>query len=96
MRDQLAHLATAANQHTLGIIPQRRVVTTFPVHGFSLFDDRLVVAGMRHASVLVGDEASVAEYVAWFAKLEGLAVFGDEVRDVIAAVAREYRAQDGR
>ena len=93
MRDQLAHLATAANRHVLGVIPQQQEVSTFPTHGFSLFDDRLVVAGMRHASVLIGDAASVAEYVAWFAKLESLAVFGDEVRDVIAAVAREYRAE---
>ncbi len=45
--------------------------------------------------MLIGDEASVAEYVAWFAKLKSLALFGDEVRDVITAIAHEYRAQDG-
>jgi hypothetical protein len=93
MLDQLSHLATAANHHTLGIIPQHQAVTTFPVHGFGLFDDRLVVIGLRHASVLVGDDASVAEYVAWFAKLEALAAFGDKARDVIATVARDYRAE---
>jgi len=92
MRGQFAHLAEAAGRYRVGVIAQRQVVTTFPVHGFGLFDDRLVVAGMRHAAVLIGDAASVAEYVAWFAKLEGLAVFGAEAQDVIATVARDYRA----
>lgn len=95
MPGQLSHLTEAVARHRVGIIPQRQVVTTFPVHGFSLFDDRLVVAGMRHASVLVGDAAGVAEYTAWFIKLEGLAVFGDEARSVITAVARSYQAESG-
>jgi transcriptional regulator with XRE-family HTH domain len=96
MLDQLAHLAASTNHHRLGVIPQSRVVSTFPVHGFGLFDlspARLVVVGLRHASVLIGDDASVSEYVEWFAKLEGLAVFGDKALDVIAAVARDYRAE---
>jgi transcriptional regulator with XRE-family HTH domain len=93
MPGQLSHLASAAARHRIGIIPQRQVVTTFPVHGFSLFDDRLVVAGMRHASVLVGDAASVVEYAAWFTQREGLAAFGDEAGRVISAVAESYRAE---
>jgi transcriptional regulator with XRE-family HTH domain len=94
MREQLD--ALAAQAHRLGIIPQSRTVTTFPVHGFGLFDDRLAVVGLRHATVLVGDAGSVAEYVAWFAKLADLAVFGDEAREVIRAVAASYAAlEDG-
>lgn len=99
MREQLAHLAAVANHHRVGVIPQRQTVTTFPVHGFGLFglpSGPLVTIGLRHATVLVGDEPSVAEYAEWFARLEGLAVFGDEVRDVIATAAREYRAEGER
>jgi transcriptional regulator with XRE-family HTH domain len=93
MRDQLAHLGEAAGRYRLGIIPQFRVVTTFPVHGFGLYDRRQVLVGLRHGSELVGDSAAVAEYVAWWQKLESLAVFGGEAQDVIATVARDYQAE---
>ena len=55
MVEQLAHLSAAAGRYRAGVIPQRHTVSTFPTHGFGLFDDRLVVAGMRHASVLMWD-----------------------------------------
>jgi transcriptional regulator with XRE-family HTH domain len=93
MRDQLARLAEAAGRLRVGIIPRRRVVSTFPTHGFGLYDRRQVVVGLRHGMELIGDAAGAAEYVAWWEKLEGLAVFGAEAQDVIAAVAREYRAE---
>jgi transcriptional regulator with XRE-family HTH domain len=92
MRAQLGRLAEPDTRYRLGVIPQRQVVTTFPVHGFRLFDDRLVVIGKRHGAELIGDQATVRIYVEWFAQLEGLAVFGDEAREVIAAVAASYRA----
>jgi transcriptional regulator with XRE-family HTH domain len=95
MREQLAHLSAAAGRYRAGVIPQSHTVSTFPTHGFALFDNRLVVAGMRHASVLIGDAASVAEYVAWFATLEGLAVFGEQAQRVIEAVAKSYRQGGG-
>lgn len=96
MPEQLAHLAAVANHHRVGVIPQRQVVNTFPTHGFGLFNRRQVVVGLRHGAELVGDPEGVAEYVSWWDKLAALAVFGDEVRDVIATVAREYRAESER
>lgn len=94
MLEQLAHLAEAAGQYRVGVIPQARTVTTFPVHGFALFDNGQVVIGLRHATELVGDPEGVAEYVAWFTRLQELAVFGEESREVIRDVAASYRALD--
>jgi transcriptional regulator with XRE-family HTH domain len=92
MREQLTHLAEATGRYRVGIISQARTVTTFPVHGFALFDDGQVVIGLRHATELVGDPVGVAEYVAWFIRLEELAVFGKEAQQVIQDVAASYRA----
>jgi len=95
MAEQLTALAAAATHQRIGIVPQAQSVDTFPTHGFGLFDDRLVLVGLRHAAVLVGDPESVAEYVAWFAKLEALAAFGEDARQVIKTIARDYQAKGG-
>jgi transcriptional regulator with XRE-family HTH domain len=92
MAGQLEHLAELAGEHRIGVIPQAQTVSTFPVHGFDLYDRGQVLIGLRHAAVLVGDADGVAAYVAWWEQLEGLAVFADDARDVIERVAREYRA----
>jgi transcriptional regulator with XRE-family HTH domain len=92
MAAQLKHLAAMAAQRQIGIIPQTVTVNTFPTHGFALFDDRLVVVGLRHATAFIADPADVAEYAKWFATLEALAVFGEEARQVIQAVAGSYPA----
>ncbi len=92
MREQLAKLADAATRYRFGVVPQASVADTIPQHGFGLFDDRLVVLGLRHGAELLGDSERVAEYVVWFAKLEALAVFGEQARQVIKSVARSYRA----
>jgi transcriptional regulator with XRE-family HTH domain len=94
MVGQLSHMAdvaTAQGVH-LGIIPQSQPVRVFPLHSFSIYDDRAVTIGTRTATAFITDEREVADYVELFAMLTDLATFGDGARAILDRIAGEYRS----
>lgn len=76
---------------SIGIIPAARPVDVFPLHGFDLYDDRSVMVGLWTASAMFDEPGDVAQYVSLFQRLQGLAVFGDDARGILARIADDYR-----
>jgi transcriptional regulator with XRE-family HTH domain len=95
MIGQLARLteviATRPNVR-LGVIPQARSARVFTTHGFSLYDRKTAIVGVRTGTSFITDPKDVAEYSKLFGELEELAVFGEEAVTVIRHVATGYRA----
>jgi transcriptional regulator with XRE-family HTH domain len=83
-------IASRPNVH-LGIIPQSRAATVFPMTGFWLYDRRMVIVGTRAGTSFLADERDVAEYSKLFGELEELAVYGEDALRVIQHVATGYR-----
>jgi hypothetical protein len=64
----------------------------FPPCGFDLYDSKTAVVGVVGGAAYYNDPDDVARYVEMLAKLEGLAVYGDEVRQLLDDLATGYRA----
>lgn len=75
----------------LGVIPWGRPVTCFPMHNWDMYDQRGVTIGLVSSTALLTNRLDVEMYDQWFAKLERLAVFGDEARAELRRIADEYR-----
>ncbi|GGW75706.1 helix-turn-helix domain-containing protein [Streptomyces griseoloalbus] len=75
----------------LGVIPWRRPVPVLPRHGFTLCDRRAVVVETFSSERVSGDVAEVASYEETFGRFEQAAVFGDEVRELLLLVMKEFR-----
>lgn len=89
--DRLAEVIVSRPNVHLGIIPQSRAATVFPMTGFWLYDRRTVIVGTRAGTSFLADEQDVAEYSRLFTDLEALAVYGDDALAVIRQVAVGYR-----
>jgi hypothetical protein len=87
MAEQLEHLLSAMSlpRVSLGIIPFRVQRTLWPVETFHVLDDHLVEVELVTARVRITTPSEVREYVQTFAELQGFAVYGKEVREVITA-----------
>ncbi|MFJ2947960.1 helix-turn-helix domain-containing protein [Streptomyces sp. NPDC087226] len=75
----------------LGVIPWRRPVPVLPRHGFTLCDQRAVVVETFGSERVSGDAVEVASYEETFGRFEQAAVFGDEVRELLLLVMKEFR-----
>ncbi|MFF9587483.1 helix-turn-helix domain-containing protein [Streptomyces achromogenes] len=75
----------------LGVIPWRRPVPVLPRHGFTLCDQRAVVIETFDNERVSTDAAEVATYEETFERFERAAVFGDEVRELLLRVMKEFR-----
>jgi hypothetical protein len=98
MREQLMHIAEGiavwpANVR-VGVIPQSQPVRVFPGHGFSVYDQRVAVVGVRTGTTFMDNPADVAEYVKLFGELADLAAFGSEAASILEHVAHEYQEME--
>ncbi|BCM68401.1 hypothetical protein EASAB2608_03735 [Streptomyces sp. EAS-AB2608] len=75
----------------LGVIPWRRPVPVLPRHGFTLCDQRAVVIETFDNERVSADAAEVAAYEETFERFQRAAVFGDEVRELLLRVMKEFR-----
>jgi hypothetical protein len=89
--DQLIEASTLPNVR-LGIIPFRTPARVFAPHGFGMYDSRGVCIGTKTATALTTEPRDVADYEALFDELELMAVFNDDVRELLRATADSYRA----
>jgi hypothetical protein len=83
--------AAVAEQADPGVIPQARPAGVFTTHGFSLYDRRTVIVGVRTGTSFITDPRDVAEYSKLFGELEELAVFGEHAGPVIRHAETGYR-----
>lgn len=91
--DHLARIATTHNYWRLGIIPRlhQRPELNVVQNGFDIYDDQQVFIGTTAGNTLTKDKPTVADHVARFEQLAGMAVYGDEARAVLQRMARLYR-----
>ncbi|WP_181794260.1 helix-turn-helix transcriptional regulator [Streptomyces sp. WELS2] len=75
----------------LGVIPWRRPVPVLPRHGFTLCDQRAVVIETFDSERVSTAATEVAAYDETFERFERAAVFGDEVRELLLRVMKEFR-----
>ena len=69
----------------LGIIPAATVVPVYPMSGFVIFDNDLVVVETIGGEDSISDPDEVSRYVEWFQLLHGAAVRGREAARLIRA-----------
>jgi transcriptional regulator with XRE-family HTH domain len=95
--DRIASVSTLENV-SVGLIPQAAPAVTYVPHGFVIFEtvdrdtDALVMAETVHANLTVNDPVQVALYRRQWSLLEKTAVYRDEARALLAAVAADLRA----
>lgn len=94
MAEQLDYIAEISNRpHVrVGVIPWTAPVDVFPLHGFSIYDDRAVIVGTRVATAFLTEPDDVAEHVKLFGALEALAAWDDAARDHLGRIAADFRA----
>ncbi|MFD5097411.1 helix-turn-helix domain-containing protein [Streptomyces albidochromogenes] len=87
MRGQLRHLLAVMPlaSVSLGIIPFTAQRTVWPLEAFYLHDDVQAVVETLTAEIKVKQPRELADYARAFAGLAEMAVYGDAVRDLIAA-----------
>ena len=91
LRAQLHHVVSLSTLATvrLGVIPWTAEVREVPLHGFHVYDDRLVVVGLETSTATFTDPRDVGRYLELFDALAQSAVFGDAARAVITGIAAE-------
>ncbi|UGY94055.1 helix-turn-helix domain-containing protein [Streptomyces gobiensis] len=96
MRGQLDRLLAVMSlpRLSLGIIPRRAEQKIWPGNPFSLFDDRLVVVETYSAELTVTQPRELALYKRAFSMLQESAVYGQEVRALIAMALDEWGRED--
>jgi transcriptional regulator with XRE-family HTH domain len=94
MAAQLDHLVKLNQrpQLRIGVVPWTRPAHVFALHGFSVYDHRVVIVGTRTGTSFITDAQDVAEYVRLFSELDAMAVFGSSASRVIREIAAGYRS----
>ena len=82
----IASLATLANVE-VGVISLGSPVGDIPLHGYQIFDDRLVSIELEHAVVTVAEPRDIATYLRLFATMSRAAEFGQAARSRLATVS---------
>jgi len=93
--DRIASLSTLDNV-SVGLIPLSAEAVTSTSHGFALLEmaergdgDARVLVETIHANLVVADPEDIALYRARWSLLKQMAVYGDETRAFLAAVASD-------
>ena len=87
---RLARIATAGRVR-VGVIPRTQPFNVSALHGFSMYDRRVVVIGTRSATAFITDPKDVDDYRKLFDELAAVASFGEAAASIISAIADEYR-----
>lgn len=93
MRGQLDRLtvATTMERIRLGIIPDQAQLALPPMHGFWIFDERLVLAEVLAADLNLTDESDVRLHAEAFDQLAASAIYGGSARALLARLALELQ-----
>jgi transcriptional regulator with XRE-family HTH domain len=94
MVDQLGHIAEISHKPGVhvGVIPWTTPADVFPLHGFSIYDDRAVIVGTRVATAFLTESQDVAEHVKLFGALESLAAWDSAARDHLGRIMADFQA----
>lgn len=93
MAAQLGHIASLSTLAgvEIGVIPFAAPVPDVPLHGFEMFDSRLVTIGLETATITVTDARDIATYGRLFETMTAAARFDAEARALLSEVTRDYQ-----
>ncbi len=96
MADQMDHISAMSCRENMciGVIPWGRVSPVLPLHSWETYDERAVITGSMTGTTVLTARVDVDAYLALFATLAELAVYGTEAREILARVADSYRLLD--
>lgn len=94
MAAQVRHIVTLADRPNvrIGVIPFTARVREAPLHGFEVFDQRLVTIGLETATITITDSRDIEHYLRLFTTLEKAAEFGNAAIGVLEDIASGYEA----
>ena len=94
MAEQVDHLLELNQRPHLriGVIPWTQPAHVFALHGFSMYDRRIVIVGTRTGTSFITDAQDVAEYAKLFDELDAVAVFGSDASRVFRDISAGYRS----
>ncbi len=76
----------------IGVIPVRRPVSVFPLHGFDLYDERAVIVGTVATTAIITEPADVRLHIDILESLSQVADFGEAARATLAELRDGYAA----
>ncbi|MFI7690605.1 helix-turn-helix domain-containing protein [Nonomuraea sp. NPDC049655] len=88
--DRLAQVSTLSHV-ALGVVPWSVQVPTFPLHGFTIYDGTVSVVESLTGDLTLTDPAELAAHLQTFEAFAGVAVYGDELRELLRTIADDYR-----
>lgn len=97
MAAQVRHIAALATRPNvrIGVIPFTARVREAPLHGFEVFDQRLVTIGLETATITITDSRDIEYYIRLFAALEEAAEFESSAIAELEQIASAYETQGG-
>jgi transcriptional regulator with XRE-family HTH domain len=93
MCEQIDHLAQTIRRPNvqLGVVPWTADANMVALHGFQVYDERVVTLSVLTGNATITDPHDVREYLALFGRLERLAVRGDALEDLLEHISRDHR-----
>jgi transcriptional regulator with XRE-family HTH domain len=93
MCEQIDHLAQTMRRSNvqLGVVPWSVDANMVALHGFQVYDERVVTISVLTGNATITDPHDVREYVALFGRLERLAARGDQLEALLARISRDHR-----
>jgi len=91
----LADLALTRPQWRVGVVPRRSTPGAAPLfvnNGFNIHDSTTVLLGTTAGNAVITEERIVRDHLDLFARVEALAVFGEEAAGLFRRVADLYRS----
>jgi transcriptional regulator with XRE-family HTH domain len=86
----ISSLATLDNVD-IGVIPSNAKPGDIPLHGFEIFDERLVSVGLEHATITITDARDIATYLRLFNVMASVAEFNDAAQTTLTALRGGYQ-----
>ncbi|XVS61420.1 helix-turn-helix domain-containing protein [Actinosynnema sp. CA-299493] len=93
MCEQIDHLVQIVRRPNvqLGVVPWTADANMVALHGFQVYDERVVTLSVLTGNATITDPHDVREYLALFGRLERLAVRDDALEDLLEQISRDHR-----
>lgn len=75
----------------IGVVPWSADANVVALHGFHVYDERVVTVSVLTGNATITDPLDVREYLTLFKRLEGLAVRGEELQALLKRIAEDHR-----
>lgn len=88
--DRLAQVSALPHVR-LGVVPWKAEAAAFPLHGFTIYDGTVSVVETLTGDLTLTRASEIAAHEEAFEAFASTAVYGDELRDLLADITTDYR-----